>query len=289
MKKHTHEQGFSAVEALIIVVVVGILGFAGWFVLHAQKAAQKSNVVSSTTTSTSTKAKEPATATGFTNGPGADWQTYTNGSLGFSVAVPKKVLSPYGAPCTQRSYVYDNYGNKVPSQTSYQPTSGITPATVTQLDNDFYITPALTYQPSGETDDADGHAFYGSCPKVEVTSDVVQSVARHDGTYSLPYLRLTVADAKDQGTALNVAKKVFNDDAIVVKSTTEDAGGGWQNMTFDCAGSGPCTDFNFRFTFRYYPAQHKVVYFAYGQAAQLQTPDGSGFYDQQIGDSVKLL
>lgn len=35
------ESGFSAIEALLILVVVGILGFTGWFVYHSQKAANE--------------------------------------------------------------------------------------------------------------------------------------------------------------------------------------------------------------------------------------------------------
>jgi cytoskeletal protein RodZ len=35
------QKGFSVIEALLILVVVGILGFTGWFVYHAQKTANK--------------------------------------------------------------------------------------------------------------------------------------------------------------------------------------------------------------------------------------------------------
>jgi predicted negative regulator of RcsB-dependent stress response len=41
VKIRKHEQGFSIVEALLILVIVGILGFVGWFVWHSQKATDK--------------------------------------------------------------------------------------------------------------------------------------------------------------------------------------------------------------------------------------------------------
>jgi len=44
MARLKSSQGFSAVEALLVLVVVSILGFTGWFVYHrAQKVANKSN------------------------------------------------------------------------------------------------------------------------------------------------------------------------------------------------------------------------------------------------------
>src|ERR1700733_6263863 len=41
MSKLKNQSGFSVVEALLIVIVIGILGFTGWFVYHAQTNASK--------------------------------------------------------------------------------------------------------------------------------------------------------------------------------------------------------------------------------------------------------
>jgi len=43
------QQGFSAVEALLILVVIGILGFTGWYVYHARQPSDK-DYSSATTT-----------------------------------------------------------------------------------------------------------------------------------------------------------------------------------------------------------------------------------------------
>ncbi len=52
MRCHTsNQQGFSAVEAIIIIVVIAILGLAGWFVWHSQK---KDTASSTQTTTNST-------------------------------------------------------------------------------------------------------------------------------------------------------------------------------------------------------------------------------------------
>jgi hypothetical protein len=42
MYKIRGQRGFSAVEALLIIIILGILGFTGWFVYHAQKSTDTS-------------------------------------------------------------------------------------------------------------------------------------------------------------------------------------------------------------------------------------------------------
>lgn len=51
--KKLNQNGFSAVEAILILIILGILGFTGWFVYHSQNAADKT--YSSTDTSTAPK------------------------------------------------------------------------------------------------------------------------------------------------------------------------------------------------------------------------------------------
>lgn len=42
MKTCNNQKGFAAIEAVLIVVVLGIIGFTGWFVYHSKQAADKS-------------------------------------------------------------------------------------------------------------------------------------------------------------------------------------------------------------------------------------------------------
>jgi cytoskeletal protein RodZ len=52
------QQGFSIVEGLLILVIVGILGFTGWYVYHSQKNASNSysnSVAGSSQTGTASK------------------------------------------------------------------------------------------------------------------------------------------------------------------------------------------------------------------------------------------
>jgi Tfp pilus assembly protein PilV len=76
MAKINNDSGFSVVEALLIVIVVGILGFTGWFVYHARNAADRDySAQPATTTQATTKKK---TAVPATSKPESQVSTSTN-------------------------------------------------------------------------------------------------------------------------------------------------------------------------------------------------------------------
>lgn len=41
MKSVKHQHGFAAVEAILVIIVLGIVGFTGWFVYHSKQATDK--------------------------------------------------------------------------------------------------------------------------------------------------------------------------------------------------------------------------------------------------------
>lgn len=41
MKLHKQTQGFAAIETVLIIIVLGIIGFTGWFVYHSKQATDK--------------------------------------------------------------------------------------------------------------------------------------------------------------------------------------------------------------------------------------------------------
>jgi cytoskeletal protein RodZ len=62
MTKGKSDSGFGLVEGLLILVVVGILGFTGWFVWHSKQTADKTLVVNSTAPSFKKQTKTTTSA-----------------------------------------------------------------------------------------------------------------------------------------------------------------------------------------------------------------------------------
>lgn len=69
------QQGFSAIEVVIVLVVIGLIGFGGWFVWQRQN--DKDN--QETTSNTSEETVEPVEEAD----PYADWKTYEDGAVTF--------------------------------------------------------------------------------------------------------------------------------------------------------------------------------------------------------------
>ena len=76
--------GFTALEGLLVLVIVGIVGFAGWYVYNANNKTQDSYAnADNANTSTVSAKKDPA----------KDWQTVTANDKSFSFKMPKEWVS----------------------------------------------------------------------------------------------------------------------------------------------------------------------------------------------------
>lgn|GEM_PF-6254227 len=67
MQKRLNQSGFSAIEGLLILIIVAIIGFVGYFVWHAKKNADQqydsaSKIASSSVTENSQKNTQPSTS-----------------------------------------------------------------------------------------------------------------------------------------------------------------------------------------------------------------------------------
>jgi prepilin-type N-terminal cleavage/methylation domain-containing protein len=81
-KMKINQKGFSVVEILIVIVVVGLLGVAGWFVYGHQKSTKQS----STTQAKSATSSSKETSTSVDRYAG--WKTYKSSVEGFSFRYP---------------------------------------------------------------------------------------------------------------------------------------------------------------------------------------------------------
>ena len=62
MKIKSNQNGFAAVETVLVVIILGIVGFTGWFVLHSQKATDKTLANTGNSSAPSQKNSTPTTA-----------------------------------------------------------------------------------------------------------------------------------------------------------------------------------------------------------------------------------
>ena len=70
------QKGFSTVEAIIIIVVVGLVGFLGWWVYKSQSKSESEQSQTSNQQEEQTNVDETA-----------DWKSYSNADLGISLNI----------------------------------------------------------------------------------------------------------------------------------------------------------------------------------------------------------
>lgn len=105
MKFYKDADGFSVIEALLIVVVVCILGFTGWYVWHARSVGNSLYTPNTTGSSASSGTNTYA-----------GWKTYTSSADHFSLKYPSRwILDTNNAP--SREVGYDSATLTSPSKT----------------------------------------------------------------------------------------------------------------------------------------------------------------------------
>lgn len=96
-KLQKDEKGFSAVELVLVLVIVALIGVIGWFVYkNHNKTTNNSSVSSTSNSSASTQPKTTSAPDPYTG-----WQTYSSSSLGVSFKYPANWTAQVGEPqCT---------------------------------------------------------------------------------------------------------------------------------------------------------------------------------------------
>jgi prepilin-type N-terminal cleavage/methylation domain-containing protein len=87
-----NQKGFSVVEVLIVIVVVGLLGAVGWFIYDRQKDKTSDSTATTSTTKTSTTPQ-----TNETVDPYKDWQLYCDTRAKSCLKYPQGWNLEYGA------------------------------------------------------------------------------------------------------------------------------------------------------------------------------------------------
>jgi hypothetical protein len=87
-KLQNNQNGFSAVEALLLIVIVAIIGGTGWYVWHAKSNTNKALTVNNSSTPSFKKKAAPAATPAQVTDPTAGWTSYASKDGGFSLKHP---------------------------------------------------------------------------------------------------------------------------------------------------------------------------------------------------------
>ncbi|MDB5175670.1 MAG: hypothetical protein JWM81_528 [Candidatus Saccharibacteria bacterium] len=289
--KKAKAKNFRNAEAVLVVVLIAIIGVTGWYVYSAKSNADQTldaaNQTSTEVSESLASNKPTASATNigtFSDGPGTDFKTYTNKTYGFSITVPKNILTESGT-CTTVDYAYNTYGYKIPAPTTSALAPAVVPTTVVEDADTFYVTQAYSSQLT-DPSTSSGNTFYGGCHKVDTTVDVVRASNAPTAGVLLDTLPILVASANNDSEILSKIRPQFENSATLkIASKTTDPQGSWQNLKLSCDNPEDCQ--GGRSDVRYYTKQHKVVVFLLGQSAHLT--NGPTIYDLQIEDSFALI
>lgn len=110
-KIQNNQKGFAVLEAIVIVVIIGVVGFTGWFVLNAKKSTDKSlagnnSAIPTYNKKTAKKKSDKTLAPVFSKLP-TDWVEYKSDIDGLRFGYPKEFGGLAGKPLSTNDYKND--------------------------------------------------------------------------------------------------------------------------------------------------------------------------------------
>lgn len=189
-----NQKGFGAVEAILILVIIILIGVIGWLVY---KNHHKSTTTKNTATTSSSKPKSTTSST--SNNPYAGWNTYTSKLGGFTLKYPASwnitgfqgynpvdknqftgneselYISKYPETTTQNNFgVTVNVNAQAPTATPYNDYPN---GTTKVLPNGITL-----WQEKQNINDANGPTTV-SCPTMNIGTDDTYSMKLANGKY----------------------------------------------------------------------------------------------------------
>lgn len=285
MGKHkSNEKGFSVVEVVLVLIIVGLIGVVGWFVYNNHNKKTTASVANTSTTkpATTTPVRANTPATTITSGPQSGWETYTNNTVGFSIAYPDTVEG-------------DN-GCATPSTVS----SGAIPTTLIENGPNYYIAAknsirfALTWGANQTYDTSGCTQVSTNATSVQAQNSQIKTGAQYE--YSVVNLAFFVKKVSSESAVQTELQSYWHDSTITISGWQTSPSGSYEVPTaISCAPSemgmgNNCGPLSSNYDLRYYPTQKIMFYYVQGQAAHLMLPNNAlPSPDGQVISSFKVL
>ncbi len=280
-KLSKNENGFGAVELILIIVIVALIGVVGWLVYRDRNKTTNSTLTTSTTSSNNTTTnKTSIPSSTITSGPQSGWSTYTNNTAGFSISYP--------------NIVEGDSGCATPSTVS----TGAVPTTLIDSGSNYYIAAknSIRFNLSWGANQT-----YNTSNCTQVSTDVTSVQAQNSQIktgaqyeYSVVNLPFFVKKVSSENAVQTELQSYWNDSTIKISGWKNSSTGSYEVPTaISCAPSemgmsNNCGPIASNHDLRYYPAQKIMFYLIYGQAAHLVLPNGPSV-DGQVASSFKVL
>lgn len=271
---HKDQRGFGAVECFLLVVILGIIGFAGWYVWNSNKVTE--DILSNT--NVQSRVEDSAEAKSY-DARTAEMIKYKNETAGFSIDIPKYMArNDY---CTGPADTTDSVA-----------------MTVLEENGIFYLAPETIDLAKNILTD-DNVLPRTSATECERHTTTVELIRKDLG---IDYRDFSVVSAKSQQDMQAWIQSYGKDSNIIISSLDTDAEGDWKVGVLGCAVAadainGPCELLSGGYILRLYEKQQKMLHVSKGNAKAFYVPGDSAAgatdidaitYDERIFDSITL-
>jgi len=203
---------------------------------------------------------------------GENWRKYTNPTLGFSMKIPKQVISYYGL-CQYSTKDGDH---------SYRLQQSLMPVVNFEGENKVYLVGEYYYKLTGEKDE-NSRLYFSGCEKI--TNSL--ALASDQNNMRTPYWMITIASAANDleldkyikqryGEGCNLGEKKPSNQAGVF--TVSIKGDGLDMEKTKCP-------INYMTEVLYYPKIGKIANWDLGQSCSFAYPAGQNCLDTEMRDS----
>lgn len=275
-----NQSGFSLVEGVLVLVIIALLGAAGFLVYKNHN--KKSTTTPASLASTATKPNQTTQpATSITNAPQPGWKIYTNNTVGFSITYPDTIQADSG--CATPSTV----------------SNGAVPTTLISDAPNYYIAAENSIR-FNLIWGANQTSNTNSCTQVptDITSIQAANSSLKTGDqyeYAVENLHFFVEKVSSESDVQTALQSYWNDSTITINGWQNSSAGSYEVPTqINCAASemvmgNTCGPLSSNYDLRYYPKEKLMFYFVLGQSVRLSSPNNSPSPDSQVISSFKVL